>query len=98
MGSSDPKRVLHVPDFDPQSSHSKRYCFCNLETEREPLMTPAALRSMPDIQVLYLFSNRRPTLIDVMPYYESSAMKSRTEAPPPIAAGSIAGSAEFVPL
>ena len=70
----------------------------NLKTEREPLMTPAALRSMPDNQVLYLFANKRPTLIDVTPYYESRAMKRRTEAPPPMSAGSVARSVEFVPL
>ena len=70
----------------------------NLKTEREPLMTPAALRSMPDNQVLYLFANKRPTLIDVTPYYESRAMKRRTEAPPPMSAGSVVRSVEFVPL
>ena len=70
----------------------------NLRSEREPLMTPAALRSMPDNQVLYLFANKRPTLIDVTPYYESRAMKRRTEAPPPKSAGSVARSVEFVPL
>lgn len=70
----------------------------NLKSEREPLMTPAALRSMPDNQVLYLFANKRPTLIDVTPYYESRAMKRRTEAPPPKSAGSVARSVEFVPL
>jgi type IV secretion system protein VirD4 len=70
----------------------------NLRSEREPLMTPAALRSMPDNQVLYLFANKRPTLIDVTPYYESRAMKRRTETPPPKSAGSVAQTVEFVPL
>ena len=70
----------------------------NLKTEREPLMTPAALRSMPDNQVLYLFANKRPTLIDVTPYYESRGMKRRTEAQPPKAVGAVARTVEFVPL
>ena len=70
----------------------------NLKSEREPLMTPAALRSMPDNQVLYLFANKRPTLIDVTPYYESRSMKRRTETPPPKSAGSVARSVEFVPI
>lgn len=70
----------------------------NIKTEREPLMTPAALRAMPDNQVLYLFANKRPTLLNVTPYYESRAMKRHTEGPPAQAVGSVAKAVEFVPL
>jgi type IV secretion system protein VirD4 len=69
-----------------------------IRTEREPLMTPAALRSMPDNQVLYLFANKRPTLLTVTPYFEGRDMKRRTEIAPPKAQGSVAKAVEFVPL
>jgi type IV secretion system protein VirD4 len=69
-----------------------------LSSQREPLMTPAALRSMPDNQVLYLFGNKRPALLEVTPYFESSAFKRRTEKAAPVARGGIVPAIEFVPL
>jgi type IV secretion system protein VirD4 len=66
--------------------------------QRELLMTPAALRAMPDDQVLYLFANKRPTLLTATPYFESAALKRRTEATPPTATGAVVDRVEFVPL
>lgn len=70
----------------------------NLQTDREALMTPAALRAMPDNQVLYLFANKRPTLLNVRPYYERRDFLERTRLkpfrPPPSAVASV----ELVPL
>lgn len=50
--------------------------------EREPLMTASALRSMPDDQVLYLFANKRPALVNVVPYYKRRDFTRRTEQKP----------------
>ena len=71
----------------------------NTRFEREPLMTPAALRAMPDDQVLYLFANKRPTLLGVKPYFEQSAFLRRTKTPPFEAPESgVAPRVELVPL
>ena len=70
----------------------------NFKSEREPLMTPAALRSMPDNQVLYLFANKRPALIQVTPYYAHRGRKRRTEVAPVAGRGAVTGRVEFVPL
>ena len=71
----------------------------NTRFEREPLMTPAALRAMPDDQVLYLFANKRPTLLAVKPYFERSAFLRRTKTPPFEAPESgVASRVELVPL
>jgi type IV secretion system protein VirD4 len=69
-----------------------------IRTEREPLMTPAALRAMPDNQVLYLFANKRPTLLNVTPYFENRALQIRTQAPPARSSGAVVAATEFVPL
>jgi type IV secretion system protein VirD4 len=71
----------------------------NTRAEREPLMTPAALRAMPDDQVLYLFANKRPALVSVKPYFERAEFARRTKTPP-IASpeGGVAKSVELVPL
>ena len=53
-------------------------------TSREPVMTAAALRAMPDDQVLYLFANKRPTLLTVTPYYRRGEFVRRTERVPPV--------------
>ena len=71
----------------------------NTRFEREPLMTPAALRAMPDDQVLYLFANKRPTLLAVKPYFERSAFLRRTKTHPFEAPESgVASRVELVPL
>jgi type IV secretory pathway TraG/TraD family ATPase VirD4 len=49
--------------------------------EREPLMSAAALRAMPDKQVLYLFANKRPMLLDMTPYYEHRQFRQRVNSP-----------------
>lgn len=49
--------------------------------EKEALMAPSALRAMPDHQVLYLFANKRPTLLHVVPYYERRDFVKRTQIP-----------------
>lgn len=72
--------------------------FGHVHTEREQLMSPAALRAMPDNQVLYLFANKRPTLIEVSPYYEQSGLKKRTQRPPFGLEYRPIGGVELVPL
>lgn len=70
----------------------------NIRVERQALMTPPALRAMPDNQVLYLFANKRPTLLTVTPYFESRDFlrRSKTEAYRP--AVRKVGAVELVPL
>lgn len=53
----------------------------NVHSECEPLMSAAALRAMPDQQVLYLFANKRPVLLNVTPFYARRDFKKRFEAP-----------------
>jgi type IV secretion system protein VirD4 len=67
-------------------------------TEREHLISPAALRSMPDNQVLYLFANKRPALLQVTPYFESGTLRKRTEISPAKIQGGISGKVEYVPI
>lgn len=66
--------------------------------EKEALMTPSALRTMPDNQVLYLFANKRPVLLDVVPYYERREFVKRTKTPPVRVQGVQAGRVQFVGL
>ena len=63
---------VHMDRFDARG---------NMRTDREALMTPAALRAMPDNQVLYLFANKRPALISVTPYFENKDLLRRTKTP-----------------
>lgn len=70
----------------------------NVRTEREPLMTPAALRAMPDNQVLYLFANKRPALLHVTPYYERKDFARRTKTAPFRSGKRSVHPVEFVPL
>jgi len=71
----------------------------NTRFEREPLMTPAALRAMPDDQVLYLFANKRPALLSVKPYFERSEFTRRTKTSPVASPeGGVAKMVELVPL
>lgn len=72
--------------------------FGGIRTEREALMTPAALRAMPDSQVLYLFANKRPTLLSVTPYYANREYVRRTEIPPARSKVAPIPSVELVPL
>ena len=53
-----------------------------MRTERQALMSAPALRTMPDSQVLYLYANRRPALLEVHPYYQQRGLVRRTETPP----------------
>ena len=71
----------------------------NVRVEHEHLMSPAALRSMPDDQVLYLFANKRPTLLEVTPYYERADFAKRVKvAAVRPTAGGVVDRVEFVPL
>lgn len=70
----------------------------NIRLEKQALMTPPALRSMPDNQVLYLFANKRPALLTVTPYYERRDLMRRTETKPVQAAGRVVPRVELVPL
>lgn len=70
----------------------------NIRIERQALMTPPALRAMRDNQVLYLFANKRPTLLTVTPYFESRDFLRRTKTDayrPPVRK---VGAVELVPL
>lgn len=53
-----------------------------LHVRDDALLSAHALRTMPDNRVLYLFSNKRPLLLDVKPYFENGSMKRRTEIKP----------------
>lgn len=70
----------------------------NIRTERQALMSPAALRAMPDNQVLYLFANKRPALLTVTPYYKSRDFERRAKTPAHRASGRGVGRVELVPL
>ena len=70
----------------------------NMRLERQALMTPPALRAMPDNQVLYLFANKRPTLLSVTPYFESRELLRRTKIAPYQPPGRNVGAVELVPL
>lgn len=72
----------------------------NIRTEREALMTPAALRAMPDDQVLYLYANKRPTRLTVTSYYQNRDMERRTRLPPFVPSGDhgIPPRIELVPI
>lgn len=67
-------------------------------TEREPVMSPAALRSMPDNQVLYLFANKRPALVQVTPYFEHAGFRKKAEIKPVRTLGNVPQKISFVPL
>ena len=54
----------------------------NIRLEKQALMTPPALRAMPDNQVLYLFANKRPALLTVTPYFQRRDLMRRTETKP----------------
>ena len=69
-----------------------------VHTEREPMMSPAALRAMPDNQVLYLFANKRPTLLEVTPYFQRSDFMKRTKTEPYRGKSRSIGKVELVPL
>ena len=70
----------------------------NIRLERQALMTPPALRAMPDNQVVYLFANKRPALLTVTPYFENRDFVRRTQLEPLRAAGRSLGDVELVPL
>lgn len=70
----------------------------NVRTEWESLMTPAALRAMPDNQVLYLFANKRPALLNVTPYFEDRDFLQRSKTPPNPPRGRALPAVELVPL
>ena len=70
----------------------------NIRTERQALMTPAALRAMPDNQLLYLFANKRPTLLTVTPYFENREFLRRTKLAPYQPPARRVGAVELVPL
>ena len=56
--------------------------------DKEPLMTSAAIRSMADNEVIYLYGNKRPMRLKLTPYYEQAELLRRTKTaykPPKIA-------------
>ena len=70
----------------------------NIRLERQALMTPAALRAMPDNQVLYLFANKRPALLTVTPYFKNRDFERRARTPAHRPPGRSVGVVELVPL
>lgn len=70
----------------------------NVRLERQALMSPAALRAMPDDQVLYLFANKRPTLLSVTPYFKNKGFERRTKTAAHKPEGRALGRVELVPL
>jgi type IV secretory pathway TraG/TraD family ATPase VirD4 len=70
----------------------------NIRMDREALMTPAALRAMPDNQVLYLFANKRPAILSVTPYFENKYFLRRTKTAPYRPAGRTIKAVEMVPI
>jgi type IV secretion system protein VirD4 len=79
--------------------HSERVdSLGQVRTEREPLMSPAALRAMPDNQAVYVFANKRPMILDLKPYYADSGMRKRTERAAVRTEGIGEGRVEYVPL
>ena len=53
-----------------------------LHVRDSALLKADALRTLPDNQVLYLYANKRPILLDIVPYYQSRGMKQRTMRKP----------------
>lgn len=53
-----------------------------IHTSRDALMTPSALRAMQDDQLLYMFANKRPTLLTTTPYFKSRDLLRRSQIPP----------------
>lgn len=47
--------------------------------DKEPLMTSAAIRSMADNEVIYLYGNKRPMRLKLTPYYDQAEMLRRTK-------------------
>lgn len=47
--------------------------------DKEPLMTTAAIRSMADNEVIYLYGNKRPMKLQLTPYYEQNDLLRRTQ-------------------
>lgn len=70
----------------------------NIRLEKQALMTPPALRAMPDNQVLYLFANKRPALLTVIPYFQRRDLMHRTETKPVQATGRVVPRVELVPV
>lgn len=67
-----------------------------LHLKDDSLMTAAALRTMPDNQVLYLFANKAPALLKVTPYYEQPDLVRRTKRPPAKVRGYPGGKLRYV--
>jgi type IV secretion system protein VirD4 len=70
-------------------------------SNREPVMSPASIRAMPDDRVLYLFANKRPTLLSVTPYFRRGDLSKRTEQSPKVVrnlSSPVPGSVPYVPL
>ena len=66
--------------------------------DKQPLMTSAAIRSMADNEVIYLYGNKRPMRLKLTPYYEQAELLRRTKTaykPPKIAPLS---SVRYVPI
>ena len=51
------------------------------QTIIKPLMTPQAIRMIPDNKALYLFSNKKPNILKLKPYYKQFILNSQTKLP-----------------
>ena len=69
-----------------------------LHLHHEPLLSASALRTLPDNQALYLFANKAPTILQMLPYFKSRRMRKRTELPAVVLPAQPVADVAFVPL
>lgn len=64
----------------------------------DSLMTASDLRTMPDDNVLFLFANKPPALLEVSPYFDQPDLVRRTKTPPVRLGGSAEERVRYVDL
>jgi type IV secretion system protein VirD4 len=69
-----------------------------LHLHHEPLLSASALRTLPDNQALYLFANKAPTILQMLPYFASRRLRKRTELPRVSILAQAVECVEFVPV
>jgi type IV secretion system protein VirD4 len=69
-----------------------------IRSDREPLMSPAAIRAMGKNEVLFLHAGERPGLLEITPYFERKDFERRIKAAPPRPMASDVVRPSYVPL
>lgn len=64
----------------------------------DSLLSATGLRTMPDNQVLYLFANKPPAILNVTPYYDQPELVRRTKKPPASVRGSSGQGIRYVDI